>query len=179
MPPLFQFALLCLTALVVVSLVLCLLFDQGGREARPETVAKPETPKPQPEPILIKASSALGSPKQVTAWAAPMVSEPALAPERPTPAFAQPEPVSVVQRHETAVQELRSDPLPSDGLLKKDRDVALERGDSLWDLVVHLRDQVEQLRAERHIHQQEIQQLRAQLSGASLGNAATHIERLH
>ena len=61
---------------------------------------------------------------------------------------------------------LESEDIP--GPARSDRDMALDqRNDTLWDLVVHLRDYVEQLRAERHALREEARQLRTALAEAT------------
>jgi peptidoglycan hydrolase CwlO-like protein len=68
--------------------------------------------------------------------------------------------------------EPRLPPRPLDGRVDdpadlSGRDAALDqRNDTLWDLVVHLRDYVEQLRSERHTLREEAQMLRDALAEA-------------
>ncbi len=69
--------------------------------------------------------------------------------------------------------EPRLPPRPLDGTVDDPADLtggdaALDqRNDTLWDLVVHLRDYVEQLRSERHTLRQEAQMLRDALAEAA------------
>jgi hypothetical protein len=89
-------------------------------------------------------------------------------PRRPGSATAEPsvEPVAAM------TLEPRLPPRPLDGRVDdpadlSGRDAALDqRNDTLWDLVVHLRDYVEQLRSERHTLREEAQMLRDALAEA-------------
>lgn len=205
MPSLFQFALIALTVVTVVSLALCLLLDRSPRSERPAPAAAPKTPKPEQGAIVTRSLHVPLREERVTVQPEPASLLPRLVPplleEHPvTPAsvgrppqerLARPlsqgrpsqersvEPVSVQPIAEARPPQERPVQPPSDGWLRQERDAALERGDSLWDLVVHLRDQVEQLRAERHAQEHEIRQLRAQLSGVDSKSLALQSARIH
>ncbi len=107
-----------------------------------------------------EAVGALGEPASsgttsTTSGAAPV-------PEAPTPAPRLRTPEAGTEPH-PPVRTL-GDGLP----VLPTHDQALDRrNDTLWDLVVHLRDYVEQLRAERHALREETQQLRTALAEAT------------
>jgi hypothetical protein len=90
-------------------------------------------------------------------------------PRRPGSATAEPS----VKPVPAMTLETRLTPRPLDGRVDDpadlaDRDAALDqRNDTLWDLVVHLRDYVEQLRSERHTLREEAQMLRDALAEAA------------
>jgi hypothetical protein len=134
------------------------LFPAASRLRDPEPAGQGR-PSPQPKPALQRQDRP------------PLVAvedlEERIAYLRPeAPRFNEPAP-RAVERAVEAETRLPHGPA-GERAIRAERDGALDqRNDTLWDLVVHLRDYVEQLRAERHTLREEAQQLRDALAEAT------------